>query len=439
MTDISLYERAHRNRQEQASGVALGRIIDVDSKKRLCTVVTMMGAGSMNDQVLSNCMWLGSDANPEGDESGCIPRRGTMGLVFFVDGATFFWGAFNALGIEGSAEIPGSTTNLVEGDKITSTLSGNRIAVKRSGLLELFSSDTLKLNMFRTNQGTYKLQGICGEYELNVTDGGTINWLADPNTTASLYRAEYRKDLARSFIITEEKGGVTPDIISRTYIGPALPGYPQVSTPVFTDEITIAGERTTTLSLPQIPGTPAGYKSVIGPDGSISIKAGVFQTTAIDVGASGAVAIDVNKLAQVNISEAGDIEAKGPVASMAMSAVGAIELKNAMAKATISVAGDIEISNTVGKVTISAAGEVTIDSPTKVTIKGKTGIDVASLAGPINVESKVGAISVKGKNVSIDGGLGMMPLEAVLTSPTTLSPFTGAPLMPGSMTVKVSI
>jgi len=437
MTDVSLFERLHRNRQEQASGVAFGRILDVDAKKRLCTVVTMMGAGSMNDQVLPNCMWVSTDSNPEGDESGYIPRRGTMGLVFFIDGATFFWGAFNPLGLEGSAAQPDSKLNLVEGDKVISTLTGNRITIKRSGLVELYSSDLLQRLMYRTLTGVYRIQDICGEYVLNVSDGGLITWSSDPITQVSLYRAEYRRDLAKSFIITEEKGNVTPDIISRTYIGPGTPGYPQVATPVYTNEITIAGQMTTTLSFPQFPGTPAGYSSVIGPDGSIAIKAGTFQTTTIDVGASGAVAMDVNKLAQVSVSETGDITLKGPVASASMSAVGEATIKNALATATLKASGEIEITNVKGKIVINPAGQITIESSLGAIKIQAAQIDIKSM-GPLNVES-LGPTKVKSTGPLELSGLGMPATGSVLTNPQTLSPFTGAPLVPFSTSVKVSI
>lgn len=437
MTDISLFERAHRHRQEQASGVAFGRIIDVDAKKRLCTVATMMGAGSMNDQVLPNCMWVSTDLNPDGDESGSIPRRGTMGLVFFVDSATFFWGAFPPLGVEGSAAKPDSLLSLVEGDKVISTLTGNRLTIKRSGLIELYSSDLLQRLMFRTNSGVYRIQDICGDYILNVSDGGLISWSSDPATQVSLYRAEYRRDLAKSFLITEEKGNVTPDIISRTYIGPGVPGYPQVATPVYTNEITIAGQMTTTLSFPQFPGTPAGYASVIGPDGSISIKAGAFQTTTIDVGASGAVDLSVNSLATVSVSELGDISAKGPVASAEMSAAGEVTFKNAMATASLKVSGEIEITNVQGKIVINPAGQITIESSLGAVKIQATQIDLKSM-GPINIES-LGPTSVKSTGPLELTGLGMPATGSVLTNPQTLSPFTGAPLVPFSTSVKVSV
>lgn len=433
MIENSLYERSHRNRQEQAFGLALGVIKDVDAASRLCTVATFMGAGSLNDQYIHKCQWLNADSNPEGDESGNIPRRGTMGIVLFVDGETFFWGAFKALA-KGGVATQGNEVQLTEGDKIISTLAGNRLTIKRSGLIELYSKDTLKRVMMPLGS---RIFDICAEYNLNVADGGYYKWSSDPITSASLWKAEYKKDLLRSYIVSESKGHVSPDIISQVAIGPAFPGISDVTTPVYTQEISIAGEVTTTASLPQPSGTPLGFKSVInGPEGSVSLKMGAAQTVTLDVGSTGEVDLSVNELANINVSAAGDIKIDGPVATFDMSATGEIAAKNLIAKATISSSGEIVIDNKACTLTISPSGEVTIKATSKVTIDSKAGVDIKSL-GPIKVESSAGPVSVKAKGmVTIDGGPGAS--DFVLTNPTTLSPFTGAPLVPFSTTVMVS-
>lgn len=438
--EYTLYEKGNRSRQESAFGIAMARVIDVDSKKRSCTIVTFNGSGSMDDNSHKNCYWLSTDANPDGDESSYIPRRGTIGLAFFIKGAVYFWGAMNPIGKEATAANPKSPTNQVEGDKFISTLTGNRININRNGSIELYSSDTLRRKMYRTNDGIYRIQDMCGEYLLNVTDGGTILWLSNAATQASYYRAEFRKDLLKSYMITEEKGGVTPTIMSRTYIGPGIPGIDNIQTPVFTDEITVAGQRTTTLSLPQFPGTPAGFKSEIdGPLGSVTLKTGAFQNTTIEAATDGSLTATVNLgAAELNMNMTGDIDIQNLASSASLAKSGAIEVKNNFGKATISAKGDIEISNAIGTtISISAAGEVKITAPQKITMEAKTGIDVKSALGPINVESSAGPVSIKAKGiVSLDGGTGAT--DFVLTNPTTLSPFTGAPLAPFSKTVQVS-
>lgn len=433
MTDYSLFERGHRFRQEQAFGIALGVIKDVDATNRLCSVATLMGAGSMNDQYIHKCQWLSTDANPDGDESGYIPRRGTMGIVLFIDNEAFFWGAFKPLSGDGVAAQGKEAPALVEGDKVISTKYGNRLTVKRSGLVELYSNATLMRIMLPSSS---EIIDICSKYNLNVSSGGYIQWLKDQFTDNSLYEAEYRKDLLRSYIVLEEKGHVDPSIMTRTTIGPALPGIKGTTLPVYQQEITLGGEITTTASLPQPSGTPLGYKSVIsGPEGSISLKLGSAQTTTVDVKASGEVDVNVNKLANLNVSSKGDVKIIGPIAELTMSAEGDIAAQNLIAKLTISKSGEVVIDNDASTITVSPSGEVKIKANNKITIESLNGIDIKSL-GPVNVEGN-GPMSLKTKGiVKIDGGTGAS--DFVLTNPTTLSPFTGAPLAPFSTTVMVS-
>jgi len=449
MTDKSIYEKNNRNRQEQAFGICLGQIVGVNVADRTCSVSTFAGFGSMQDQYIDKCQWLSADANPEGDESGSIPRRGSMGLVFFVDGEAFIWGYLKPLWKGGTAAKGNEDPKLVEGDKIISTLQGNRIAVKRSGLIELYSADTLRRLMVPNGA---RIMDVCKEYFLNCMNGGQMTWTGDPILNTALFKAEYRKDLARTFMVVEEKGYVTEDILSRITIGPALPFYSDIITPTYVQTISASGEVKVNVTPPLPEGSPSGYQSKIGPDGSLSILAGSAQTTSIDVSPLGAITIAVSELASASISEVGDIDLAGPVASASMSAVGDISLGNAVAMATIAAAGDIEISNALSKIavsssgdievtgpmcslTITSAGEVKIEASQKITLDAKLGIDVISL-GPVNIEG-VGPMSLKTKGiVSIDGGTGAT--DFVLTNPTTISPFTGAPLVPFSTTVQVS-
>lgn len=445
-----MYTPYEMGNQYRGFGVAFGRIVSVNVKERVCSVCTF-GAGvnsNIEDNYIERCQWLSADANPEGDECGSIPRRGSLGLVFFVNGEPFIWGYLRPLWKGGTAGRSDSTVTLVEGDKIISTLQGNRITVKRSGLIEMYTADTLRRAMMPNGS---RILDICREYNLNCMNGGQITWSSDELDSA-LFKAEYRRDLARSFMVVEEKGYVTSDILSRVTIGPALPFFPDIQTPTYVQTIATTGEVTTTVTPPMPPGSPVGYASVIGPDGSISIKAGSAQTVSIEVSALGDIDISTNELASVSISKIGDIDVSGPIGSASISAQGDIALANAIATAAMTAAGDIEFSNAMAKLSVSstgdieisgptctfkmtAAGEVTVEAPQKVTIEGKLGVDIKSL-GPVNIEG-VGPMSIKTKGIiALDGGTGAS--DFVLTNPTTISPFTGAPLAPFSTTIQVS-
>jgi hypothetical protein len=448
LIDKSILEGNHPTRIQQSSNIALGRIVDVDIKKRTCTVATITGRDSVFDKYIPECQWLCQDANPEGDESGSIPRRGSLGIVYFVDGQAFIGGYAKPLGDQGTTLRGNEAATLNEGDKIISTLGGNRLTIKISGLIEMYASQGLKRLLIPTGS---QIVDLCSTYDLK-TAGGLQIWRPS-KTLTTLWRAEYFNTTNRLYLIEEKKGFVSSDIIYKRNIGAGTQGVPQgTKLPVYTKTIGLSGETITAIHPPLPEGSPSGYLSTIGPDGSIEILAGAAQTTKINVGSTGAVEVDVNSLGNLMMSDSGDFIFAGPVASASVLKTGDVELANAVgiismtkegditaenAAATLSMAakGDISISNTTVTITISAAGEVTISAPQKVTIEGKAGVDIKSI-GPVNIEG-VGPMNIKTKGqIMLDGGTGAS--DFVLTNPTTLSPFTGAPLVPFSTTVMVS-
>lgn len=450
MPDNTLYEKNHRHRQEQAFGIALGKIISVDAVNRVCTIATMMGHGSMNDQVVNRVQWLNADANPDGDESGSIPRKGSMGLVFFVNGEAFIWGYFRPQGKGGTAKQGAESPNLVEGDKVISTKAGNRITIKRSGLVELYSKDTLQRLMFPMGS---KIVDLCRHYKLKA-DGGTIEWTPANKITGTLsYNAEFANSVLRAFVIYEQKGFVSSSIISKVTVGAAFPGVPGTKIPTYTHTIGISGQVTTTVSPPLPEGSPSGFKSVMSPDGSLEILAGIGQTFTCKVDTLGALSLSVNKISEATISAKGDIALKNKIGEATISATGEVAIKNKTAEVSMTTAGDMAIKNKLASVslkssgdmeikgpaatiTISAAGEIKIDSKTKIAMSSKAGFDIKSM-GPVNIEG-VGPMNIKNKGLISLDGTGSGATDFVLCNPTTLSPFTGAPLMPFSTTIKVS-
>ena len=450
MPENTLYEKNHRNRQEQAFGIALGKIISVDAVNRVCTIATMMGHGSMNDQVVNRVQWLNADANPDGDESGSIPRKGSMGLVFFVNGETFIWGYFRPQSKGGSAKQGTENPKLVEGDKVISTKAGNRLTIKRSGLIELYSKDTLQRLMFPMGS---KIVDLCRHYKLKA-DGGTIEWTPANKVTGTLvHNSEFANSVMRAFVIYEQRGYVSSSIISKVTVGAAFPGVSGTKVPTYTHTIGISGQVTTTVTPPVPEGTPTGFKSVLNPDGSLKILAGAGQTFECTVATTGELNLSVNKIAEASVSVKGDIALKNKVGEATISALGDIALKNKVAEVTMAAKGDIAVKNKLASVamkasgdieikgpgatvTISAAGEIKVDSKTKITMASKAGFDIKS-TGPVNIEG-VGPMNIKNKGLISLDGTGSGATDFVLCNPTTLSPFTGAPLMPFSTTIKVS-
>lgn len=430
--DHSPYEKTHPVRREQSANIAIGRIIDVNISKRTCTVGTFSGNGSIFDQFIEECQWLCPDVNPEGDEMGAIPRKGSYGIVFFVDGQAFIGNYFKPLGNKGTTLRGNEAATLNEGDKIISTLAGNRLTVKRSGLIELFVSDSLRRLMLPT---AGQIIDQCSSYNFKC-DGGFHDWRAD-KLLNTLWKSEYYSHVSRAFVIEEKRGYVTGSVLFRQTIGPGVPGIPGSKLPVYTKNIEVTGKTTTTVSPPLAEGSPAGYKSTINPDGSVEVLAGAAQTVKATVGADGATELNINKLCKINISptgalsldinslfqlsisETGDLDVAGPVGMASINKTGDININNSLASMAIKASGIVEVKNTGVTLTFNAAGGVDIAAKGMVNIEG---------VGPMNIKTK--------GQIMIDGGTGAS--DFVLTNPTTLSPFTGAPLVPFSTTVMVS-
>jgi hypothetical protein len=449
MYDLSLFEAEHPGRLEQVANIALGRIIEVDTKNRTCTVSTVTGGRSINNQYIPNVQWLSADANPEGDESGGIPRKGSWGIVHFLDGQAFIGGFMKPLWKSGTTLRGNESVKLNEGDKIISTLAGNRITVKRSGLIEMFASENLMRLIIPTNG---QIADLCRTYLMEV-DGGSINWMFD-ELLNTVWDAEYYMNSSRTFLIREEKGFVSADIVYKKVVGPGVPGVLGSSLPVYTQSIGVTGETTTTVTPPLPEGSPSGYKSTIGPDGSIEILAGAAQSIKITADTLGNIGLQ-NEVFKLNATYGGEFSVRGGALldyNFTMSPSGAVYLENKAATLNMSSEGDfkvtgpvvtmaiaktgaVEITGKTFSIKISAAGVIAIEG-TKMTMTTKTGFDIKS-DGIVNIEGN-GPMNIKTRGiVNIDGGPGAT--GSVLSFPTAISPFTGAPIGPGSATVKVSI
>lgn len=415
MADTTLYERAHMNRQEQAFGICLGRIVEVFPKERLCSVATFSGVGTMNDQFIPKCQWLNIDSNPDGDEFTTIPRRGSFALVFFVEGEPFVFGFFKPPRKGGIAAQGNEASTAIEGDKLFSTAAGNRVTLKASGAIEIESNQTLRRVYFPTGS---QMIDICRAYNMQ-NDGGTLSWGSDAITKMTKFAAEYRRDITGSFVVLEEKGGVDSTTLLRTTIGPAIPGVPGSDTPMYVSSVSLTGEVETEVHTPAPAGTPSGVYMKMRPEGAIDLKVGAAHNLAAKIEPTGALDIDINSITKISASAQGDFS-----------------VQNKLTTATIASDGSVTIESPGASISISVAGEVTVKSTNKIALDAKAGVDIKS-SGPVAVEALGAPVTIKGQTVQIDGGSGVM--ESVLTNPSTLSPFTGAPLAPFSTTVKVSI
>lgn len=309
--DASLFESSNRHRIEKSFGIALGRVVKVFPKERICQVQTFNSSGNFGENFIERCQWINMDSNPEGDEATSIPRKNSLGIVFFIEGQAFIFGFFKPLQKNGSSAQGNEQSNLHEGDKVLSTVAKNRITVKSNGLIEMHAKETLKRIQLPNED---KLIEVCGRYDLRA-DGGSILWDLDKDTRATVYRAEFRRDILfprASCVVFEEKGSVDESTILKTRMGPANPNALGVQSPL--------------------------YESTVGVDGTSALKIGPTGNVSVKASSSGAVELEVNKATKLDISESGDVTVKTTGATVTISTAGEVTIK-ALGQVSISGGG----------------------------------------------------------------------------------------------------
>lgn len=406
----------------QGVGIALGIIISVDTDKRFCQVKTFMGGPGFEDLHLPQVQWLSTDSNPEGDESTCIPRVGATGLVFFVEGEAFIWGYFRATDPTAGAVTGNEPSDLLEGDKVISTVAGNKVVVKSNGVIEIHSRDSLRTIYFPKDG---LLSTLCRAYSFESDAYDVKARLQNAVLQSTLTAKEYRRDIGRTSIVVEERGYVDSTVVKKVAIGPGIPGVSGVQIPVFQYTTDITGKVDVEVG---VLGT--GVTVEVTPGGGFKMA---NLLASAQMSESGDWKFD-NLLASVEMTAAGDLKAKGPTAEGSMDASGNIEVKNTVATIRAATSGEVTVDAPGGSVKISVAGEVTVDANAKVVVNALAGIDLDT-KGPLNITA-LGPVTIKGVTVAIDGGTGST--NQVLSFPDTVSQFTGTPLVPFSTTVSVS-
>lgn len=370
----TIYERINDTSKLQSSGMAVGKIISVDPVKRFCEVQTIYGDPGFNDRHLAQVQWLSTDANPEGDESTCIPRRGSMGIVFFVSGVPYIWGYMKATDPTKGAVTGKEPSNLNEGDKVISTVGGNRVVVKANGSIEIFSKENLKQIFFPK---TGLLSSITRNW-MHKSDGGTITWMNINDANQTLWSQEARADMARTSVVLEQKGAVSATVVKRVAIGPMVPGDTDIALPVFEQTVDRLG---TVVGMVGTVGTGSTYElSALGGLKWANNIAQVIVSETGDIEAS-------NKIAKITATSTGDLEVSNKAGKATISSTGAIEVSNKVAKFTAADTGDLEISNKVGKATISASGAVEVSNKIgKITVTDSGEIEIANKVGKLKID-----------------------------------------------------
>lgn len=360
MRTPSPWESGHSSRQ---SKFCFGRITKVYPETRHVELKTF-GLGAETDQHISRAQWLSPDSHPDGDESGVIPRVNSYCLVFFINGEAFVWGFLKPLTKEGSAANPNTDNeDLQEGDRLLSTVAGNKIILRSSGEIQIESNENCRTIYYAEED---IVNTVCRNYELRL-NGGTVDWIIpDKKKGHTIYQAEYRQNIDRKKIVVESKGYIDGgEYVTRYEVGVGTDNG-DISEQVYTKETKKDG---TTRTFIRKPGASVGYEQVIKPSGETVVNiADKSKTTILETGETTVNIADKHKLnikpdgkTSLNVNDKCmiDIEASGNVKV------------DVGGKSTITITPD-------GTVTIKAETNATVEAK-KINLKGEK-VDVGSAA-----------------------------------------------------------
>lgn len=358
-SENSPYEDFNKMNSSQNGGVAIGRITNINKTKRIAEVKTFMGPPALIDLDIPDCKLIFPDAHINGSEFASLYQKNTIGLVFFIGGAVFFFGGikpWNA-STDGDVETTGlgdrletEFADMEPGDRLISTRKGNFHAVLANGQLRHVAIEGLLLREYFPLGKLMK--DVCSQYVRTWEGGEKQLVIMDPVLQMMMDYEEIRRDFYRTFIMTTEKGAVGLDGIYRRQMGVGIPAVPGIPLPIYEETLSILGEKSFTISPGGLPTVSVTY----GPEGSLSVAIGAIQNFTIEVGPAGSFDLGVNNLLNIAIAELGDLEIVGPIGSVSMTAQGDVEVANAIGSLAMSAQGDFEVGNAVGTLSMDAQG-----------------------------------------------------------------------------------
>ena len=315
-------------------------------EKRYCEVKTFFGPPGIVDRHIPQVQWLNTDSNPEGDESTSVPRVGSTGLVFFVEGVAFMWGYFKAEDPDEGAITGNEPEDITEGDKVIASIGGNRISIKSNGSIEIRSKDNLRTIYFPKKS---ILTHLCSIHELQAA-GGSQKWDKD-DLGLTVHKAEFRRDILRTIVLQEEKGSVDSTIVKRTVMGPPTPSTPDVDLPLYTYELDVTGKEVRNYGL-----TGTGMNFETDPLGAYE-----FYNLVAKMKLSLEGQWTINNLAATwDISPEGDFRFENLVSESTISATGDFAIKNPTSEATLSATGDLDFKNPIVEASIQKTGDISL-------------------------------------------------------------------------------
>jgi hypothetical protein len=319
----SPFESQSSYKQETNNKLSWGRITRVFPEQRMAEVKTYGQQGMTNDLHIAKCQWLSSDAHYEGDETSVIPRINSFCVVAFIDSEPIIIGFFKPLSEAGDASTGKKLEAGNEGDKIITTVAGNKIILRSSGEIQIESTPGCRSTWFPQED---LLNHLCRNYEFR-TEGGTIDWVnIDRKRKYTYLRKETRDTSNRKNIILEESGTVNADdtsIIYKKRIGAGNNTDGGINKIVHTVQVKNTGETDILIATAD---SQAGYKLNIKPSGQTSLN--IADKAKLNIEPSGKTNYNVAGKANVSIEPSGDtiIDVGPGKSTIKISASGNIEV-----------------------------------------------------------------------------------------------------------------
>ncbi len=221
-------------------GNARGTILSVDPIRRTYNVHINSNDPRINDAIYTEVQVLSASSSSAGEESGALAEINTLCCVSFFDQKPFIIGFYNpkrltpskdpskeknideGIGNDGAIEgsASGSKGTIDIGDYIVATRGGNKIVVRRSGIVEIESKKTCRTNYFPQED---KIFHMCRKFEFH-SDAVTEFHTSAPSTSSSPTYA-YKKfinQIEGDAAIVQERGKIptlSKEIIERITYG----------------------------------------------------------------------------------------------------------------------------------------------------------------------------------------------------------------------------
>lgn len=208
---------------------AKGTILSVDPLRRTYTIHVTSIDPKINDVKYNNVQLLNASSSMLGEESGALAEINTICAVTFVGTTPYIMGFLNPIrlttskdpskeknidqGVGNEGAIEGSTSGskgtLDAGDYAISTRGGNKIVVRRSGIIECEAKKTCRTNYFPQED---KIFHMCRKFEFH-SDAVTEFHTSSPSTTKSptYFFKKYINQIEGESAIVQERGEI-PDL-----------------------------------------------------------------------------------------------------------------------------------------------------------------------------------------------------------------------------------